>query len=412
MKGFRAALVVVALVCAVSSLAATSAMGRGHLDRSFGKNGVVDLRHSLKKYAGLGPMGVGPHGEVYFIEEDPVCFRGGCPQRVYLKRYRADGRLGGRILVGNLREYPDMAVDFAGRPVIAYQEHGAVQLRRYLPGGRPDPSFGRGGAASLRCGCHFDSLEATLSGRLLVIGSTELKNPKPFRGVSWYIARLRGDGSLDRSFAHAGVLRRPRPGFYDPWASASADGGALLYGFGCCRFPSAPFVQRLTPGGALPRGFQAAAKRSLHGLHGTRKEDIGWENVSVVEGRGGRVTVFGGDQGHTVVAGLRRNGERDPAVGGRGVRNLGFEVTDAAADGRGGSIFAAYLHGGGYKAGRITADGRFDRSFGWVELPGAFDEDGLVVASRGNGWAIVYSPGYSFCRQGCELEPSMYRVEW
>lgn len=64
----------------------------------------------------------------------------------------------------------------------------------------------------------------------------------------------------------------------------------------------------------------------------------------------------------------------------------------------------------GYKAMRLRRDGRFDRSFGRVTLPGASNEEGLEIFSQGSGAALVFDRGIPFCRQGCAAEPKLFRV--
>lgn len=417
MKGIRLALVVFVLACVASSLAVPSALARGHLDRSFGKHGVIDVRGALGKRSLLGGIEVGSHGEIYFTEEETgACHGGGeCLQRVHLRRYRADGRLDrgfGRVLVGEADNWGALVVDSADRPVVAYEHGAGIVLRRFLAGGRPDPTIGQAGSAFLPCGegCFLDSIEPEPHGGLLFLGTFEPKK-KPYRLSRWYIARLRGNGSFDRSFAHAGVLQRRMPNFYAPAASVKPDGGALLYGFGCCNVPEETiYVRRLTPGGTIPRRFGVAADRALAGLHSDHFQEFSWERLSAVEGRGGSVTIFNGGEWRTVEVGLRPDGSRDRSFGKDGVRRLGYEVSEAVSDSRGGAFFAAYLPRAGYKAGRFTPDGRFDHRFGWVELPGAVDEEGMSVFSRGKHWEIVYSPGLPFCRSGCEAEPKLYRI--
>jgi hypothetical protein len=229
------------------------------------------------------------------------------------------------------------------------------------------------------------------------------------------MARLRSDGSLDRSFAHDGLLRRPMPGYFDAWSALRPNGGLMLFGFTCCRFPSLPFVQRMSKSGHLERHYAAATKRSLHGLAGTRQEDPGWEQLSLVQQQGGAIEVFGGEEGMKGLGvKLRPDGSRDPSFGKGGVKKLGFEVTSAIPAGRGTALLAAYVYGrrshSGYKVMRLLPDGRIDPGFGQVGLPGADNEGGVWITPQGKRAAIVFDPGLPFCRQGCEADPKLYRV--
>jgi serralysin len=314
----------------------------------------------------------------------------------------------GRTDAGTTNTDTDLAVDSAGRPLVALQEGHDVIIKRFKANGRPDRSFGQSGSVFVPCDCYLGSLNIGRDRKLLLIGSDEFKRTSPFSGVTWVMARLRSDGSVDRGFGGDGIVRHPMPGFYSPSAQVEPDGGALLYGSVCCRFPSKPFIQRMSKRGHLRRKYAAATKRALHGLYGTRKEDLGWDESAVVLRPDGRVEVFGGEYGHSVAIRLLRNGERDPSFGLRGVRRLDFGVSDAIADERGGTLVTG--RGGGYKMMRLRHDGRLDRSFGRVGLPHASNEEGVQIFRQGRGGALVFDRGIPFCRQGCPAEPKLFRV--
>jgi hypothetical protein len=403
-------LLVVFACCVALAGPASSAFARGHLDRSYGDNGVVDL--TLGPKAGfVGVVGVGPRGSAFVTEEDPVCSQGGCPYRIYLTRFSPKGRRDsgfGRVKAGATDTYADIAVDSRERPLVALQDGNRVLIHRFLPGGRPDPSFGRSGSVLVPCRCSLGSLKVGPGDRPLLVGSAEFKRTSPFRGVIWVMARLRRDGSPDRSLGGDGIVRHPMPGFYDPAAEVEPSGGALLYGDVCCRFPDKPFVQRMAPNGHLRKRYAATTRRALHGLYGTRREDIGWEELAVVERPNGGVELFGGQYNWSVAVRLRPDGSRDPRFGHGGVRMLKFGVSAATGDGRGGTLLAVYRRG--YQVRRLRPDGHFDRGFGAVSLPRASNEEGVYIFGQDNGGAIVFDPGLPFCRQGCEAEPKLYRV--
>lgn len=408
MKVSRCLLAVLACCGALLGLAAPVS-AKGKIDRAFGDDGIVDLRTGVKE-GYVGVVRVGPKG-IFLTEESAVCPQGGCRYRIYLRRYTPDGRLDtsfGRIAVGLTDANADLAVDSRGRPLVALQDGDRVLVRRFLPSGSPDRSFGASGSVSVACACSLGSLKVGPGDRPLLAASDEFARTSPFRGTIWVLARLRQNGALDRSLGRDGIARHPMPGFYDPAAEVEPNGGALLYGFVCCRFPSKPFLQRMTPNGKLRKRYAAATTRSLHGLYGTRRDDIGWSEMAVVERQGGAVQLFGGGYSHAVVVGLRRDGSRAPGFGRRGVRELSFGVSDATGDGRGGTFIVAYRRG--YEVMRMRPDGRFDRSFGAVDLPRASNEEGLDIYPQGKGAAIVFDRGIPFCRQGCEASPKLYRV--
>jgi hypothetical protein len=407
------------LVCCGALLAlAAPALARGHLDRSFGDNGVVDLSSGPggDSWSGTGVLRVGPRGDLFLTEEAVLCSRGGCPSRVYLRRYLSNGKRAagfgdsGLVTVGVTDGYALLAVD-SGRPLVALDDGDGVTVHRFRATGSPDRSFGRAGSVTVACDCYPGTLEVGAGREPWLMGYSEFKKERPFRGSTWVFARLRADGSHDRGFGGDGIVRRPMPGFYAPdGMEIEPDRGALLYGSVCCRFPSKPFVQRLSPRGQLRPRYAAATRRALHGLPGTRQGEGSWEETAVVRRPDGRVEVFGSDYHRTVAVRLLRNGRRDPSFGRGGVRTFRPMISDAVADGRGGTLAVAYVRGRGYEAMRLRPDGSFDRRFGWVDLPGAFNEGGMDIFSQGRGRAIVFSRGVGFCRQGCPAEPKLFRV--
>lgn len=405
----------VLLACAAGASHPAAAGAEGRLDSSFGDHGTVDLDSGQDDRTRTGVVAVGPRGEIFVTEEASVCGDAGCKERVYLKRYRADGSLdrsfgGGRVSVGQAATYAALTVDAAGRPLLAFDHEGAFTVRRFRSDGDRDTSFGDSGSVRIRCECYLSSIEAGPGGKPLLIASADFKRTSPFRGVIWVLVRLRSDGTRDRSFGRGGLVRKPMPGFSETAARIGKGGRALLYGFGCCRYPLRPFVQRLSKRGGLDRRYAAETKRSLHGLYGTRREDLPWEGIAVVPRSRGRVEVFGSAYEHGVAVRLRGDGSRDPSFGAAGVRKYNFEVWDAVSDGAGGSLLVAWVSGKGYAVKRTVADGGLDREFGTVMLPRASNEGGLSIFDQGGGAAIVFDRGIPFCRSACEVDPKLYRV--
>lgn len=122
-------------------------------------------------------------------------------------------------------------------------EGGAIQLRRYLPDGRLDPSFGEGGGAVTSelqsMGFHLDGLLVDTNGLPYLIGTTG-----PDR-VS--VARLTGAGALDETYGEGGVASLELgPGAAHPRAAIDQADRVILAG---------GQVARLTPEGALDRSF-------------------------------------------------------------------------------------------------------------------------------------------------------------
>jgi hypothetical protein len=82
------------------------------------------------------------------------------------------------------------------------QDSATVCVIRLLPDGRPDPAFSGDGVALVDHGYGNDSAEAIVlrGGKVIVAGDGRRASGRSFFGL----ARLRGDGRLDRSFGRRG----------------------------------------------------------------------------------------------------------------------------------------------------------------------------------------------------------------
>src|SRR5215218_8001348 len=151
----------------------------GRLDPSFGDRGLVDLDSEERPYSGLGVVAMGPRGEIYATEEESSC-HGDCRERVYLKRYRADGSLdrsfgGGRKAVGTAATYAALTVDSAGRPLLALDRRDAFLVRRFRLDGSRDLSFGDSGSVRVACECYLGSIEAAPGRKPLIVAHAEFE---------------------------------------------------------------------------------------------------------------------------------------------------------------------------------------------------------------------------------------------
>jgi hypothetical protein len=405
------------LVCVLLALA-PAALGAGHLDPAFGKKGVVDINGDLGP-GGFGALAVAPDRDIYFTQSDLVCYRSDCPDRLRLRRYRADGKLDQRfnvVAVARTIEGAYLVVDPAGRPVLGWERRsggGGIALRRFRRGGAVDRSFGDRGTVTLNCGCFFESLAPAPGGDLIVSGYWESKRRR--KGVrvksKWFFARLQPDGGLDRSFGRGGVVWLPQPAYFSPEQVVPARGGSFLAGTRpLSHEASVPFVTRLSDRGHLARRYAARTRRSLVGLPQTSRQSIGWEGISLIpRGRRG-VDVYGFFyNGKGVAVRLRPDGSRDRSFGHGGVASFPFDLNDVVSDGAGGALAVGYRRGH-YSVLRIDARGRIDRRFGRVGLPGAYNEYGLQILQSGRGAAVVLARGESICRFDCGSEPKLFRV--
>jgi uncharacterized delta-60 repeat protein len=139
-------------------------------------------------------------------------------------RYMPDGTLDplfgdGGIVRTDFNGRDDRAaaveLDLAGRIVVAGTSTGAngggdAALARYLPSGRPDPSFGNGGKSVTDIGAGYSSVHAMTidpEGRILVAGRRDdVNSSDPFDLTDFVLARFDSGGDLDPSFGGDGTV--------------------------------------------------------------------------------------------------------------------------------------------------------------------------------------------------------------
>src|SRR5688572_13429642 len=178
----------------------------GQLDRKFGLAGkVADPALDSPEMMALQPDGKALVGAYMTIDADPPPGENG--SLFLITRYQTNGKIDktfghrGRVVIDNPAR-GQLAVQPDGKILYA-----AGTLRRLLPDGSPDPTFG-GGDGTADCpaaftGSHFG---LTADEKIVVVGTTrteragfEPENPFP---VSYFtndttIVRLEPDGTLD-----------------------------------------------------------------------------------------------------------------------------------------------------------------------------------------------------------------------
>ena len=220
-----------------------------------------------------------------------------------------------------------------GRILAAGAAGDAVGLARYLPDGRPDPSFGPSKDGTVRTTqglVNALGLAIDAGGRLLVAGQAGT----PGGPFDFGVARYSPDGILDPSFGKGGVVQTDL-GPTGEWASgvAPGPGGTVIVGGAS---GSTFTLLRYLPDGRLDPAFGT-------GGVSTAGPDIGGAHalVQLVDGRlilaGERVA---GDFREVAVARYHPDGSLDPGFGTGGV--VGTDVTPGHDDGA-----AAVLYPGG-----------------------------------------------------------------
>jgi uncharacterized delta-60 repeat protein len=259
----------------------------GSLDGSFGSGGLVAV--DLGSFEDPRAVALQRDGKIVVAGETD-CETARCFAAM---RLNPDGSPDGSFGAGGVVTVPfylhaawanDVAIDGQGRIVMAgvrlrggdAQDSGTVCVIRLLPDGRPDPGFSRDGVAIVDHGYGNDSAEAVLlrGGKVIVAGEGRNASGRTYFGL----ARLRGDGRLDRSFGRRGHrlvsfgARRSASAYAlaaAPRGRIVAVGGAVIEG----RQPQWAIV-RLGRGGGLqrrvrlspgPHGGYARAVRATRG---------------------------------------------------------------------------------------------------------------------------------------------------
>jgi uncharacterized delta-60 repeat protein len=332
---------------------------------------------------------------------------------------------GGRILV----------VGQSIAPPVNGQPRSQIVVLRYLPSGRLDRSFGRGGifTSSLPTAkgpYNATSVAVDRAGRAVVAGGD---------GQGDMLAlRLTARGQLDRSFGQnrSGVTAIDVAGFAE--SVALAPGGRILLGSANGNANARPMVvARLTSSGRLDRGFGRGGVAQVRFWNPLRAAGTPVNGLFV--GRDGSVTGAGhidyiGGDGHGTVGIFRLNSKGQLARGfGRGGHvEVAFKNRDGSfafwfpcamgVDVRGRILASgdSILNGrASLLTTRITARGALDRSYGASHdgrsvVPGLQDDDlpncgatvtgnGVLTAGVGATLAQVDAtgrPSRSFARGG------------
>ena len=304
-------------------------------------------------------------------------------------RYRRDGHLdsrfgnGGKAVADFHSRYGSGATAVAvqaNHKIVAFgrsywansdpaecNENGQFAIARYLPSGRLDRRFGKGGRVLMKFG-DTDGLIAGAvqpNGRIVAVGAQWCR-----RSSILQLARYTRDGRLDRSFGRRGKVVNGR---LSPAAVAmQSDGKIVLVGFTLpdpAQPPQAELVRYL-PNGRLDRGF---------GTGGTvvTRFDGGIGFADVVVQPDGRIVAAGGTgQGQFVLARYEPDGRPDSSFGDGGKVVTAFGPNGDGAQAAAIQVDGKLVVGGYHTVGiadnaprflalvRYTPDGRLDPSFG------------------------------------------------
>jgi uncharacterized delta-60 repeat protein len=306
----------------------------GAPDPGFGGDGMIELDPETRE---IVAMKVEPDGQI-------LLGLGGPPAA--LKRLNADGTpdatfgTGGTLEIGfaetmdtlnDLLLQPDGRILVIGTPVGEVSPQKLLHLRRYLPNGSPDSTFGANGEVELATGNPY-AQDARVAlqpdGRIVLV-------VRSYRDLPVRIGRLSADGQLDTSFAGGGLravefgeprrAKRARAGVRSDWHPLTLPDARI-------RIPVMFDVPRERPYRMALIGLTANGHPDLRfgrrGLAlGPRPEEPGGEAPEMVirDSRGGLVVagslwsgaeLTGDDVG--LVRRFRRDGTPDRSFGPRG----------------------------------------------------------------------------------------------
>jgi uncharacterized delta-60 repeat protein len=415
------------VACLASSVFAAGAAlaAPAELDRGFGRRGVLDLS-GLVRQAPLErlPVGYAPGrgNSGYLLVRGPYeCGRRTCVSRgLFVARVLARGRVDphfgedgyAQAFEGSISGY-GFTTDGRGRPVVAAERPGRIEVRRLRSNGRSDPTFGGSGTAAIRVDLGGAGVQVAVdSGERVLIGGEHATSAA---GPSFLLARLRPDGRLDRGFAGGGHrwLRsnrdQPALGF---WLEPS---GAILFErVHEYDHPSLTLI-RLRADGRRDRSFG----RSGHPLRFGRIPGAGpiVELVSpeLVPRPGGTVDVIGAagpldENGY--IRRLRPNGVPDRRFGPGGFRLYATPFEEGALDGRGRMVAIGAGARGRVVASRVLADGRPDRGFagGRGKAVPVSEIFNAVLSLQPTERIDVFDRGVFECREVCPPDPRLVRL--
>lgn len=213
----------------------------GRPDPGFGGDGMVQTDVRACCWDVAFDVAVQPDGRIIAAGAS-VPVAGGRGGDVAMVRYTPRGELDRSfgdegIVITDIDAGPDAAFALAlqadGRPVLAGLSGGRLAVLRYSRGGRPDPSFGSGGAALVDVGPLVDlgsSLVLRPDGRIVAAGMV-MRAPEAGevrRRSDFVVARLTARGRPDDSFGRGGVVTTSLGGFHQIVAAAGQSDGRVV----------------------------------------------------------------------------------------------------------------------------------------------------------------------------------------
>jgi hypothetical protein len=410
-------------------------------DQSFGVEGVATINPPYPPgwvNERIETTATGQNGETYVVAGQKHCAATyECTEGDFLFRYLANGTLepsfaGGRgfeIPLEAPERYeagaPLVTVDSSGLPIVGRTIEpqgtgsGAIVVRRLLPDGVLDTTWGASGAVRLPCPCQNGNtqlLGGPSESTFVVAKSVTRKKrngQKSGATASATLIKLDSTGHRAKGFGARGSVTAKMPGEGEIEYDAITPAGATYFGGRGLTGPTAQgFLVRVTSKGKIDGKFKQASQGALKRLKGLKGNEV--RVTAAVVGRSGPIELFGtaGSIGGFELR-LTQKGTLLKGWGDKGLELLPFPIA-AAVQGREGSTMALT----GEEAApprllRITSKGKLDPVFGKTGelLPGATVETGFSVFPAGLGRVGVSDLGLRECRQVCEAAAKLYRFQ-
>jgi hypothetical protein len=427
-------------VLALLVLAVVAVVGAGpaqaKLNPSFGEGGVVNVNPPLPPETTdqyVEGMAASRAGDSFVLSRASGCHHGVCTGPTGIFHYKPEGALdaafaGGGVyqLPGEWEGVPALAVDSAGRPLIAVQsKHSGGEpsheftLTRLLASGQPDPSFGQGGSVGVPCQfCGFDA-ESFIPGAK---GTFLLKTVRSVfgengtgggpTGIAVTLQSFAASGGVVGSYGSKGTatIGLPKKGSVAYYAR-TPEGGLYLGGEALYNRSGGGYLLRVSAKGHLDTRFLHAATHSLERLNGVK--GFGTEVKAAVVRPQGKIDLFG-SSGYSVGFELRllANGKLDPKFGKHGLRMLPLPVSSAGLGSGGAEMAVSTENSSGAAVMRILPGGRVDPAFAGngegEPLPNAGGDAGVSIVPGTDKRAIVLDLGRHECRGYCPSTPKLF----
>jgi len=250
---------VVAVFCAAVSAAP------GDIDRSFGREGFVNLETKVPTRAYGEDLALRADGTIYVLRSVQDCSDASpCKLEHRVERLLPNGSPDGTYGVGGTGSVPSvfggtspspeasLGLAGDGRAVVAWVEDGKLVLQRLGANGIVDESFGAAGTVKFDFGFPIARARVGIEGDGKIVVAAEPESG--YAGDAVVVARFTGAGAFDPTFGGGPIVTPLGSGFGG--MDVAPAGNLLLAGPRCCSFPGrSVHLFRLDSTGSFRAGF-------------------------------------------------------------------------------------------------------------------------------------------------------------